>query len=226
MGLPIYDLFVIPIILVSLVGDRRSTWAFAFIAIAFVVGDFMVEPHTPHTVAKGISFDDINYAIAHFGGVWGVVNRHVAMLFFAALFGWMGARSVDLAIARADRAEEIARLEHAIVEQTRQLEQGIEAIRQTHARVANGDYSARAPLNQEHILWQIAYSLNNLIQRLQRNSDAEHLLVRTKGEVERLVQEIQRAKVGLVPVWPQPSSTPLDPVLQEFINVGAARRGF
>ena len=195
-------------------------------AIGFVVADFMLEPHTPISVANGVSFDDINYAIAHFGGVWGVINRHVAMLFFAALFGWLGARSVDHAIARADRAEEIARLEHAIVEQTRQLEQGIEAIRQTHARVANGDYSARAPLNQEHILWQIAYSLNNLIQRLQRNSDAEHLLGRTKGEAERLEQEIQRAKAGLLPLWPQPSGTPLDPVLQEFINAGASRRGF
>ncbi len=226
MGLPIYDLFVIPIILVSLVGDRRATWVFSFIAIAFVVGDFLVEPHTPISVANGVSFDDINYAIAHFGGVWGVINRHVAMLFFAALFGWLGARSVDYAIARADRAEEIARLEHAIAEQTRQLEQGIEAIRQTHARVANGDYSARAPLNQDHILWQIAYSLNTLIQRLQRNENAEHQLARTKAEIERLVQEIQRAKIGLPPLWPRPCGTPLDPLLQEFVNAGMSRRGF
>lgn len=226
IGLPIYDLFVIPIILVSLIGDRRSPWVFALMAIAFVIADFLVEPHTPISVARGIAFDDITYAIEHFGGVWGVLNRHVAMLFFAALFGWLGAWSVDHAIARADRAEEIARLEHAIVEQTRQLEQGIEAIRQTHARIANGDYSARAPLNQEHILWQIAYSLNNLIQRLQRHEDAEHQLTRTRAEIERLVQEIQRAKVGLHPLWPRPSGTPLDPLLQEFVNAGVSRRAF
>jgi hypothetical protein len=224
IGLPIYDLFVIPIILVSLIGDRRATWVFALMAIAFVIVDFLVEPHTPIAVAKEASFDDITYAIKHFGGVWGVLNRHVAMLFFAAFFGWLGAWSVDHAMARADRAEEIARLEHAIVEQTRQLEQGIEAIRQTHALVANGDYSARAPLSQDHILWQIAYSLNTLIQRLQRNSDMEYLLMRTKVEIERLVQEIQRAKGGLHPVWPQPCGTPLDPLLQEFINAGGSRR--
>jgi hypothetical protein len=226
IGLPIYDLFVIPIILVSLVGDRRATWAFVFVAIAFVVGDFMVEPHTPIGVANGVSFDDINYAIEHFGGVWGVINRHVAMLFFAALFGWLGAWSVDHAIARADRAEEIARLEHAIAEQTHQLQQGIEAIRQTHVRVANGDYTARAPLNKEHILWQVAHSLNTLIQRLQRNEDAQLQLMRTKGEIERLVQEIQRAKIGLYPLWPQPCGTPLDPLLREFVNADTSRRNF
>jgi hypothetical protein len=227
MGLPIYDLFAIPIVMVSLVGDRRATWVFAFAAIAFVVADFLNEPHSPIIVAPGVPpFDDINYAIDHFGGVWGAINRDVALLFFAALFGWMGARSVDHAIARADRAEEIARLEHAIAEQTRQLEQGIEALRQTHARVANGDYSARAPLGQEHILWQIAYLLNNLIQRLQRNSDAEHLLGRTRGEIDRLIEEIHRAKIGLPPLWPPPSGTPLDPLLQEFSEAGVPRRGF
>ncbi len=226
IGLPIYDLFVIPIILVSLIGDRRATWVFALLAITFVIADFLVEPHASISIAKGVAFDDIAYAIDHFGGVWGVINRHVAILFFAALFGWLGAWSVDHAMARADRAEEIARLEHAIAEQTRQLEQGIEAIRQTHSRVANGDYSARAPLNQDHILWQIAFSLNILIQRLQRNEDAEHVLVRTKAEIERLVQEIERAKMGLRPLWPQPCGTPLDPLLQEFENAGASRRAF
>ncbi len=225
IGLPIYDLFVIPVFVVSLIGDRRAPWVFATIAIAFVVGSYSLEQHEVITLSNGLAFDGIGYE-QHIFGVWGMVNRHIALLFFAALLGWMGARSVDNAIARADRAEEIARLEHAIAEQTRQLEQGIEAIRQTHARVANGDYSARAPLNQEHVLWQIAYSLNNLIQRLQRNAEAEHLLTRTEAEIERLVQEIHRAKAGLPPLWPPPSGTPLDPLLKEFTSLGVPRRSF
>lgn len=225
IGLPIYDLFAIPIFLVSLIGDRRVTWVFAAVAITFVVGSYLTVSHEVLKLSNGVSFDSIAYEQNIFG-VWGMINRHVTLLFFAAFFGWLGARSVDTAIARADRAEEIARLEHAIAEQTRQLEQGIETIRQTHARVANGDFAARAPLEQEHILWQIAYSLNNLIQRLQRSADAEHLLVRTKAEIDRLLQEIQRAKQGLQPLWPQPSGTPLDPLLNEFSSLGGPRRGF
>jgi hypothetical protein len=222
--LPLYDLFAIPIVLVSVIGNRRAPWVFAAIAIAFVIGTFFLKPYEVITI-QGVSFNGIDIQLKTFG-YWGMINRHIILLFFAALFGWMGARSVDNAIARADRAEEVARLEHAIAEQTRQLEYGIEAIRQTHARVANGDFSARAPLAQEHILWQIAYSLNNLIQRLQRSADAEHALVRTKAEIDRLVQEIQRAKRGLPPLWPQPTGTPLDPLLQEFASAGTPHRDF
>ncbi len=222
MGLPIFDLFAIPIILVSLIGDRRATWAFAAITIAFVVGAILLEPHAHILVANGVSFDDISYAIKNFGGEWGVMNRHVALLFFAALFGWMGARSVDNAIARADRAEEIARLEHAIAEQKKELEAGIAEILETHVRVANGDFAARAPLGQEHILWQIAYSLNNLLARLQRSADSEHLLRRTQSEIGRLVWEIQRAKGGQIPIWPPKSGTLLDPLLEEF-NAGRSQ---
>src|SRR5579859_486118 len=223
IGLPIYDLFVIPIIMVSLIGDRRAPWVFATLAIAFVVGSYLLITPEVIKLPSGEQFNSIGYEQQIFG-VWGMMNRHVALLFFSALFGWMGARSVDNAIARADRAEEIARLEHAIAEQTRQLEQGVEAIRQTHVRVANGDFSVRAPLDQEHILWQIAYSLNNMIQRLQRSADAEHVLARTKTEIDRLIQEIQRAKAGLYPLWPLPSGTLLDPLLKEFTNSGLPRR--
>ncbi len=220
IGLPIYDLLVIPIFVVSLIGDRSAPWIFALISIAFVVGSYILEPHEVIHLSNGISFDGIGYEQVIFG-VWGMVNRHVALLFFAALFGWMGARSVDNAIARADRAEEIARLEHAFAEQSLQLEQGIREIQQTHIKVANGDYKARAPLAEDHILWQIANALNNLILRLQRSVEAEHMLRRTELEVSRLKEEIQRAKAGQIPIWPQPSGTPLDPIIAEFSQLRA-----
>jgi len=222
--LPLYDLFAIPIILVSLTGNRRAPWVFAAVAIAFVVGTFLLKPYEV-IIIKGTSFNGIAYELNIFG-YWGMINRHVILLFFAALFGWMGARSVDNAIARADRAEEIARLEHAIAEQTRQLEQGIREIQQTHVKVAQGDFNARAPLGQDHILWQIAYSLNNMIQRLQRSWEAEHMLQRTKAEIDRLTLEVQRAKAGQRPLWPPPSGTPLDPLIIEIAGTGPIRRNF
>lgn len=220
IGLPIYDLLVIPIFVVSLIGDRSAPWVFATISIAFVVGSYVLEPHEIIHLSTGFSFDGIGYEQAIFG-IWGMINRHVALLFFAALFGWLGARSVDNAIARADRAEELARLEHAFAEQSLQLEQGIRAIQQTHIQVANGDYNARAPLAEDHILWQISNALNTLILRLHRSVQAEHMLRRTELEVTRLKEEIQRAKTGQIPIWPQPSGTPLDPIIVEFSQLRA-----
>ncbi|HZR41790.1 MAG TPA: hypothetical protein VFB12_16840 [Ktedonobacteraceae bacterium] len=75
---------------------------------------------------------------------------------------------------RADRAEELAKLEHdlalqaeAAAQQKQLLEASIQKIVETHMRVANGDFSARVPLTQDNVLWQISGSLNNLLARLQ-----------------------------------------------------------
>lgn len=96
----------------------------------------------------------------------------------AVLYLW--ARSTEHAIKRADRAEEIAAFERhekerreKELEQKRQLDAGIQQILQTHIAVANGDFSARAPLSQDHMLWQLAKALNNLIARIQRLSRDE-----------------------------------------------------
>ena len=96
----------------------------------------------------------------------------------AVLYLW--ARSTEQAIMRADRAEEIAAFERhenerheKELEQKRQLDAGIQQLLQTHIAVANGDFSARAPLSQDHMLWQLAKALNNLIARIQRLSRDE-----------------------------------------------------
>jgi hypothetical protein len=207
--LPAYDLFVIPIILVALIGDRIAPWLFAAAAITFIVGDFLTQPQALILVAGMTPFNEIAYE-THIFGVWGMIDRHILVNFFAAFIGWLGARSVDAAIARADNAEEIAALEHAIAEQKRQLEEGIQQILTTHVRVANGDLSARAPLAQDHVLWQVAWSLNNLLSRLQKAAQATYQLQRVQQEVDRLAHALQEAQAGRQPIWPAPSGTPVD----------------
>src|SRR5581483_5928049 len=94
------------------------------------------------------------------------------LLIAAVLYVW--GRSVEIALTRADRAEEIAVFEkydqerkQQELEQKRQLDAGIQQILQTHIAVANGDLNARAPLQQDHVLWQVAVALNNFIARHQ-----------------------------------------------------------
>jgi hypothetical protein len=134
-------------------------------------------------------------------------------------------------------------LQHAIAEQKRELESGIQQILETHVQTANGDFSVRAPLAQDHVLWQIAYSLNNLIARLQRLSQAEFELQETKREATRVVGSLQTqanqikselllihsetaqlvdalrdAKVRERPIWLPHSRTLLDPLCKELVG--------
>jgi hypothetical protein len=212
--LPAYDLLALPVFLVALTASRRATWVFAALGIAFVLADFALQPHARITAAGARGFDDIQYAIGQVTW-WGEVNRHVALILFAALFSWLGAWSVETAIVRADRAEaeEVARLEHYVADAKRQLDQGIQQILDTHIRAANGDFSARAPMNQGNVLWQIAASLNNLLGRLQKTGQAEHQLRRTEGELRRLAAALDDAQMGRRPIWPAPTGTAADLIL-------------
>jgi hypothetical protein len=106
---------------------------------------------------------------------------HIYILqLITAIVLYLWARSTENALIRADRAEEIIAFERREraqqdleLEQKRQLDAGIQEILQTHIAVANGDLSVRAPLHQDHVLWQVAASLNNLIARLQSLSLSE-----------------------------------------------------
>jgi hypothetical protein len=120
----------------------------------------------------------------------------------------------------------VAALEHAYAEQRRQLEIGVNQILVTHVRIANGDYNARAPLNQDNILWQIAVSLNNMVERLRASmaqatqaGRAAYQLGRTEDEARRLALALRDLQQGRRPIWPQPTGT----VIDELISIVANR---
>jgi len=165
--LPTYDLLALPILVASVNGTWRTPWIFFVAIVAFIVGDFLLQPHALITAAGATNFDDIAHETT-LVALWGMINRPIGLCLAATIAGSISAYSVERAIRRAERAEEIAALEHTMAEQKRQLEVGIQQILQTHVQVANCDYGARAPLSQDNVLWQIANSLNNLLNRLQR----------------------------------------------------------
>jgi hypothetical protein len=106
----------------------------------------------------------------------GVVTPILVSQGIIAIMAFLWVKGATRALVRADRAEEIARLEHDMVlqgaeevaAQKQQLDLSIKKIVETHARVANGDFDARVPLTEDNVLWQISGSLNNLLSRLQR----------------------------------------------------------
>jgi hypothetical protein len=139
--------------------------------------------------------------------------RPVGVQFLVAFVSFLWVKGAVKALDRADRAEMVARLEHEISDQRRELEEGIEQILQTHVAVANGNLNARAPLNQSNALWQIARALNTLLVRLQRASQAEKDLQRVEYAVASSVQMIQKAEqMKQLPSIPF-TQTAIDPLI-------------
>jgi hypothetical protein len=165
--------------------------------------DFALQPHAS---------DVQQYVAAQ--GVVPQIARPIALQIIIATVAYLWVRGTDEAIRRADRAEELAAMEHQLVEQKRQLDLGIRGILDTHVRIANGDYGARAPLTQDNILFQIAASLNTLLNRLGRAAQAEYFMQRTTSEIARLRESLIAARAGRQPLWPAPSGTPVDSLIE------------
>jgi hypothetical protein len=128
--------FIIPLIVAGLVLPRGFIWFFCVAHCVFILLDYYFLPHTA----------DLNALVVLWKGDSIAYARPILIQIVGALLLFLWARSTDQAIRRADRAEEIAALEHTLADQKRQLDIGIQQILQTHVRAANGDYTARAPL--------------------------------------------------------------------------------
>lgn len=223
IALPAYDLFAVPIFLSSLIISRRAPWMFALIAIAFIGLDFNFQSHALITASSprfgsATSFDSISYYTSIFNP-WGMINRAVGLNLIAALIGWLGARSTDFAIARADRSDELAELERRELDRTHELEEGVRQLLAVHVHLANGDFNVRAPAIRNSLLWQIGSSLNNLVARLARMAQADFVLRRTQEEANRLVEALYAIQSRRQPIWPAPSQTPLDRLVETMRNM-------
>jgi hypothetical protein len=210
--LPAYDLLAIGVVVGASILPRIAAFVIAFLNIGLILGDFYLQPKVGDLALQ-----------LQTRGVLALVARPVALEVIVAVVAFLWVRSADEAIRRADRAEEIAALEHTLADQKRQLDIGVQQLLQTHVRIANGDFTARAPLGQDHLLWQIASSLNNLVARMQRAGQAEHQLRRTEEELRRLAQAIDDAQAGRQAFWPVPTGTAADLIIERVAR-GSRRR--
>ena len=125
-----------------------------------------------------------------------ILFRVIEQHFFVTLVLWIMASWTLIAIKRADRATEIARLEHTVnaaalekVQEKARLDASLAEIVSVHMRVANGDGEARVPVAGDNVLWQIAVPLNNLLARYhqaKKAADERDLYLQV---LTRLVQE-------------------------------------
>lgn len=199
-----YDLLAIPIFLSSITLDRRAPWVLAPIALTFVVLDFTFQqPHSIINIPGVINFDHILYTERTVGW-WGMVNRHVALIFFAAFFSWLGARSVEQAIVRADQAEEVARLEETLAQteaqRTEQLNVFIQELIDAFVAQANG-VEQYLQLPADHPMNATVHFLNQRLKRLREVGQDEAWRARQLQAAAKLLDErLTQIAAGALPV--------------------------
>jgi hypothetical protein len=194
-----YELFVFGELLAVSLITPASVFAVGIFNIGFISWSLVFQtPKDPHLIAV---------LQTQFAPIW---IRPVAVQFLVAGVTYLWVISATKAIARANQAEMIAKLEHEMADQKRDLEAGIQQILQTHVQVANGNFNARAPLTHDNVLWQIAQALNNLLIRFQRAVQAERELKRLEEAISASVGSIQQADVDKQTPVLQPTRTSLD----------------
>ncbi len=104
-----------------------------------------------------------------------------------------------LLLAESQRVEELAvtmqvaeEQRRLVAERNQRLEQDIEALKEVHARIARGDYAARAPLTSNELL-PIAGSLNLMLDRLAKLM-REHT---SRDKLDHVVPLVTEAAQGL-----------------------------
>ncbi|HEY7340016.1 MAG TPA: hypothetical protein VH591_03990 [Ktedonobacterales bacterium] len=198
--LPLFDLLAISIVIAATLLAPPAVLLVTLAAIGFTVADILLQPH--------ISSMDSLYATSD--GLLTLIARPVAFQLILGVIGFLWARSTVQSIRRADRAEELAELERRELDRTHELEEGVRQLLAVHVHLANGDFNVRAPAIRNSLLWQIGSSLNNLVARLGRLAQADFVLRRTQEEANRVTEAIYMLNSGRQPIWPAPSNTPLD----------------
>lgn len=205
-NLPLYDLLIMALLFAASLLPLPYIFVTALFNALFICGDLYLQRNYPGLATPALK----SYLHTQF---YAALARPVSLEIVVGVVIYLWVRSTSQALARADRAELIARLEHELAEQKKQLETGIQEILQTHAEVANGNFDARAPLTQDHALWPLANALNTLLTRFNRSYKAERelqLIQQVLPPVVNVLQDAEQAQRP-VPIFPR-TATSLDPL--------------
>jgi uncharacterized coiled-coil protein SlyX len=218
-ALPFFDLLVLGELLAVSLLPEGVVFLAAAINVLFIAVTFQVLPKT-HEFAAMLQSPSAVDALA----------RPIAIQIMVAVVTFLWVRSAKRALERADRATTIAALEHALAQQGQQiarqkeqLESSIQQIIDTQTRVARGDLSARVPLTEDNVLWEVAGMLNNLLARLQRVSQAEEEVRVTRQAASYLIEMLQQSN-GRPINWPR-TGTLFDVLVAQYNSALAQRPG-
>lgn len=194
--LPTYDLFSLPIVIAGILLPRRAPFFFWIGCSFFIIGDVTYEAHQANLYAYILQV-----------GLYATVIIPLMLTFVIAVVSWLGAGSVERAILEADRGADLERAYRLIAEQKRRLEAAITMIQNVHARVASGDFTARASGGGE--LFGVGASLNLMLDRLARLRGNESALGVIEQGGRRLAQYAWELGAGHLQSAPPQTGSPL-----------------
>ncbi len=185
-NIPDFDLFIISTLIGGVVLPRRLIPFLATLHIIIIILLFTILPHDP-LLQKEIAVNQGGFAYSE-------ISDAFLIQIVSATIAWLGAWSVDKALLRANRAEDLAEARkrlgeqaQLIVKQKERLDYGITVLKDAQARVANGDYRARAKLQQNE-LSSLAISFNLMAERLHRISRVAQEYTRIETGLQQLVE--------------------------------------
>jgi hypothetical protein len=159
-----------------------------------------------------------------------IVFTPIVTLTVCALISFIVITSLQESLVRADKAEEISKLQQTMAEQTRrelqtkyQLEKGIREIVSGLTRFGNGDLHARVQLEQGHPLWSVASSLNNVLGRFARLREQEKPMEQTYMALQSYLAAIRMSKVTGTPMMLPQTGTEIDILVKEVLTSSSFR---
>lgn len=208
-SIALFDLLVFSELFMASLLPVNWVWASALFNIVFSIYELTYAPRTPlFQAVMSTSY-------------YAVVSRPIQLhlLVTVVLFLWVV--NANRAIKRADRAEEIAKLQHDLAQQSRAikgqkqlLDRSIDQIVETLMRWSNGATNARIPLNNENALWQVAGSINNLLSRVQRSRQESAAFQANNEAMRRFYEARERSDGGPILDWTR-TNTPIDTLVMQ-----------
>ena len=168
-GAAVFYLLILPVMNAGMVLPNRLILVIGALQVVLTVVVFSQLP--PNHLLQA------EMQASNAGQTYNAILGPVLLQVCGAAIVWLYSWSVDHAILRASRAEELAEARarlnaqaRQIADQKQRLEEAIGVVQAVQSRVANGDYSARVSL-QENELLPLAVSFNILAERLQRRAE-------------------------------------------------------
>jgi hypothetical protein len=211
--MPDFDLFAIPVVLAGVLLPRVYSIITWFVVSAFTTIYVIFAPEQPNLV--------------HYIGVatiYVAVARPIILAGFLAVISWIAAGSVQRAIFQEDKNAEVERAYAALADQKQRLDEAISVIQGVHARVANGDLTARAPIVGGELV-PLTISLNLMLERLNRLQIAENNLGNLEISVQHLSQVLNELAQGYI-ATPVPAATNFGRLGPIALNLEQLRSGF
>jgi len=221
-NIPDFDLFILTVLISGIILPKSFIPFISLLHIILILALFSLLPHDV-LLTQEIRVNQGGFAYSE-------LSDAIVIQVIGAALAWLGAWSMDKALLRASRAEDLAKARQRLqrqsaqlIEQKQRLDYGIDIVKSAQARFANGDYKARAKL-QDNELAPLAISFNLLAERMNRITQIAQDYTRLQQAVKQLLEIQQTITYGGTIKAYQQTGTLVDhiePLIQRYYQLSS-----